>query len=131
MGGEPAAPTLARRAAYLSRQRQRWPASTILLIASFAMKNILALAATLALTTGPALAQGGGNSATGVTPNYKPGGGRPASNKPNDKNQIVRSGGQGHNPTHEPKGKSVVAPTTPAAHPGKRTPSTNPQPNAN
>jgi hypothetical protein len=94
------------------------------------MKNLLALVAALAFTSGTAFAQGGGNSPTGVTPNYKPGAGKPASNKPNDKNQIVRSGGQGHNPTHEPKGKSVVAPTTSAAHPGKRTTSTNPQPNA-
>jgi hypothetical protein len=95
------------------------------------MKTIFALGAALALTIGTAAAQGGSNSATGVTPNYKPGGGRPASNKPNTKNQIVRSGGQGHNSTPEPKGKSVVAPTTGPAHPGKRTTSTNPQPNAN
>jgi hypothetical protein len=94
------------------------------------MKNLLALGAALALTIGTAAAQGGGGSPIGVTPNYKPGGGKPASNKPNDKNQVVRSGGQGHNPTHEPKGKSVVAPTTTPAHPGKRTTSTNPQPNA-
>ena len=93
------------------------------------MKTLLAFLAALAFATGPALAQGG-NSATGVVPNYKPGGGRPAANKPNTKAQIVRSGGQGHNATHEPRGKSVVAPTTPPAHAGKRTTSTNPQPNA-
>lgn len=95
------------------------------------MKTTFALGAALALTIGTAAAQGGGGSATGVTPNYKPGGGRPASNKPTTKNQVVRSGGQGHNATHEPRGKSVVAPTTPPAHPSKRTTSTNPQPNAN
>lgn len=94
------------------------------------MKNLLALVAALALTSSLAAAQGGSGSPMGVTPNYKPGGGQPASNKPNTKNQIVRSGGQGHNPTHEPKDKSVVAPTTPPAHSGKRTSSTNPQPNA-
>lgn len=91
------------------------------------MKNLLALVAALALTSSLAAAQGGGNSATGVTPNYKPGAGRPASGKPNTKNQVVRSGGQGHNPTQEPKGTSVVAPTTTPAHAGKRTTSTNPQ----
>lgn len=95
------------------------------------MKNILGLVAALALLSGSAAAQGGGNSATGVTPNYKPGAGKPASGKSNDKNQLVRSGGQGHNATREPKGKSVVAPTTAPAHAGKRTPSSNPQPNAN
>lgn len=95
------------------------------------MKTTLALAAILAVTTSAAMAQGGGSSPTGVTPNYKPGAGRTGSNKPNAKNVVVRPGGQGHNSVSQPKGKIVVAPTTPPAHPGKRTTSTTPQPNAN
>jgi hypothetical protein len=95
------------------------------------MKTTLALVAALALSIGTAAAQGGSGSPTGVTPNYKPGGGRPSTSKPTGKNVVVRSGGQGHNSVSQPKGKIVVAPTTPPAHSGKRTTSTNPQPNAN
>jgi hypothetical protein len=96
----------------------------------FAMTIKLALAAALALTFGTASAQGGSGSATGVTPNYKPGGGKTSTSKPKGKNVITRSGGQGTNSGSDPKGKIVLAPTTGPAHPNKRTTSTNPQPNA-
>jgi hypothetical protein len=46
-------------------------------------------------------------------PNYKPGAGTKGNSK-KVPNQITRSGGQGHNSTPSPKGKILVAPTTPA-----------------
>jgi hypothetical protein len=87
------------------------------------MKISLALIALLATASSVALAQGG-NSPTGVTPNYRPGGDR-VSSKPAGKDIITRSGGQGHNSGASPKGKTVVAPTTGPAHPSKRTASTS------
>jgi hypothetical protein len=88
------------------------------------MKNTLALVAILATTIGTAAAQGGGTPATGVQPNYKPGGAA-SSSKPAGQNVVTRSGGQGHNSGPDPKGKVVVAPTTPA-HSSKRTKTTTP-----
>jgi hypothetical protein len=46
-------------------------------------------------------------------PNYKPGAGTKSPSKAVP-GQITRSGGQGHNSTPSPKGKILVAPTTPA-----------------
>jgi hypothetical protein len=89
------------------------------------MKISLALVALLATASGAALAQSGGNSPTGVAPNYKPGGDR-VSSKPAGKDIITRPGGQGHNSGASPTGKTVVAPTTGPAHPEKRRPSTTP-----
>ena len=88
------------------------------------MKTSLALVALLATASSVAMAQGGGSSPTGVTPNYKPGGDR-VSSKPAGKDIITRSGGQGHNSGASPTGKTVVAPTTGPAHPTKRTASTS------
>jgi hypothetical protein len=88
------------------------------------MKTSLLLVAFLAMASGTVMAQGGGNSPTGVTPNYKPGGDRVGS-KPSGKNIITRPGGQGHNSGASPTGKTVVAPTTGPAHPNKRTASTS------
>jgi len=88
------------------------------------MKTSLALIALLATTGSVALAQGGGNSPTGATPNYKPGGDRVGS-KPTGKDIVTRPGGQGHNSGASPTGKTVVAPTTGPAHPTKRTASTS------
>jgi hypothetical protein len=90
------------------------------------MKKTLALMAFLATTTSAALAQGGSGSPIGVTPNYKPGSGKPSTSKPVGKNIVTRSGGQGTNSGPDPKGKIVVAPTTGPAHPNKRTTSTTP-----
>lgn len=94
------------------------------------MKNLLALVACLALASSAALAQGGGNSPTGVAPNYKPGGDRVGS-KPTGKDIVTRPGGQGHNSGASPKGKTVVAPNTGPAHPNKRTASTSSLPAKN
>ncbi|RYY19447.1 MAG: hypothetical protein EOO36_05760 [Cytophagaceae bacterium] len=54
---------------------------------------------------------------TTTTPNYKPAATRPGTSaKPKGssglgKGAVVQSGGQGHNTTPEPKGKTVVAPS--------------------
>ncbi|MGI4741563.1 MAG: hypothetical protein ACRYG7_40870 [Janthinobacterium lividum] len=83
------------------------------------MKIFLPLAALAAsLSLHPAAAQTG--SSTGGKSN-----GESSSSKPQGKNIITRSGGQGHNNTKVPKGKILVAPTTPPAHSGKRTGSLN------
>ena len=87
------------------------------------MRTFLFLFALLALAGHSSLAQGG-NSPTGVTPNYKPGGDR-VSSKPAGKDIITRPGGQGHNSGASPTGKTVMAPTTGPAHPNKRTASTS------
>ena len=87
------------------------------------MKTSL-LVALLTLAGSVAMAQGGGNSPTGVTPNYKPGGDRVGS-KPTGEDIVTRPGGQGHNSGASPTGKTVVAPTTGPAHPNKRTASTS------
>jgi len=87
------------------------------------MKTSPFLLALLALASHNLLAQGG-NSPTGVTPNYKPGGDR-VSSKPTGKDIITRPGGQGHNSGASPTGKTVVAPTTGPAHPTKRSASSH------
>lgn len=94
------------------------------------MKFTLALVGLLAAATSVAQAQGGSGSSVGVTPNHKPGAGKPSTSKPKGKNVVTRAGGQGTNSGPDTKGKIEVAPTTGPAHPNKRTTSTNPQPNA-
>ena len=89
------------------------------------MKILLLLVAALALTLPPAAAQSG-KSALGVAPNYRVGG-EPSSNKAKGQNVIVRSGGQGHNSVQAPKGKIVVAPTTPAKTKGRTSSTNSPQ----
>ncbi|OUJ75745.1 hypothetical protein [Hymenobacter crusticola] len=101
------------------------------------MKTTLALVAALAATLGTAAAQTTGSPNTGSTTggsgssttgggtshpsaskvNYKPGGGTKEVSK-TSKNQITRSGGQGHNTTPPPKGKIQMAPTTPSKQGG-------------
>jgi len=96
------------------------------------MKTTFALVAALAATLGTAAAQTTGSPNTGSTTggsgssttgggtshptnsqaNYKPGAGTETVSK-TSKNQITRSGGQGHNSTPAPKGKIQMAPTTP------------------
>lgn len=93
------------------------------------MKFTLALVGLLAAATSVAQAQGGSGSSVGVTPNYKPGAGKPSSTKPHGKNIVVRPGGQGTNSRPDTKGKIEVAPTTGPAHPNKRTTSTTPAQN--
>jgi hypothetical protein len=58
------------------------------------------------------------NNPTTATPNYKPAPGTSHTPKSNSKgaskaapNQVVSSGGQGHNSTRDPKGKVLVAPS--------------------
>ena len=88
------------------------------------MKNALALAAILAITIGTAAAQQSGpagsdpkNDPTTTSPNYKPAAGRPGTKAKPKKTSglgqdvVVRSGGQGHNSTPDPKGKTLIAPS--------------------
>lgn len=75
------------------------------------MKLTLLRVAALAATFGPAAAQAPGSTTTPVK--------RATSATKTNKNVIVRSGGQGHNSGPDPKGKILVAPTTPAAGPKK------------
>ena len=92
---------------------------------SSSMKISLLLVAALALTLHTAAAQSGG-SPLGVKPNYKVGG-EPSSNKPKGKNIMTRSGGEGHNSVQAPKGKILVAPTTPAKTKGRTSSTNSPQ----
>lgn len=88
------------------------------------MRSSLSLVAVLALTLHVAAAQT--HSPLGVKPNYKVGG-EPSSSKPRGKNVITQSGGQGHNSTPAPKGKILVAPTTPAKTQGRTSSTNSPQ----
>lgn len=80
------------------------------------MKNFLAFVVALAATLGTATAQSGSGSSTANVPHPVPADAHKPSSKPKGgSNVITRSGGQGHNSGAAPKGKVVVAPTTPAS----------------
>ncbi|MVN75111.1 hypothetical protein GO988_02100 [Hymenobacter sp. HMF4947] len=76
------------------------------------MKLTLFFVAILAGTFGTAAAQAPGSTTTPLK--------RSTSAPKTDKNVIIRSGGQGHNSGPDPKGKILVAPTTPAASSPKK-----------